>query len=255
MTMPRVAFPTAALLLGGGLLWAVRISFGPTFMTQGAATLLAADIVILTAIAVVAMLLAPGRWVRIFITSLAGGWAAVAIALPADPLWVAAVGCSLAGVALAWLGPMDDWFVGGVKPDRVPVRATVLSLGLLAVPGLVALTASGGVTASGWFLAGLSLVGGWAYARAIPLSVWVLRIALPVSGGWSVMGLVVGDGLARGALVTGLVALAWTADARLAASPLVSRKVDTVPILPEMVPTDLMESAGYDRRGRPKEVD
>ena len=250
--MPRAVFATATLLLGGGLLWAARVTFGATPWSQAAAALLAADLVILTAVTVVAVLLAPGRWVRNLIAVLGAGWASLSLVLEIDALWVAAFGSSLAGVAIAWLGTLDSWFAGAIKPDRVPYRATILSIGLLATPGVLATAASPDVTPAGWVLAALALVAAWAYSRAMPVTLWALRITLPVIGVSVMIGLRIGAAIAIGVWLAALVALAWTPEARLAVSPIAPRKVDTVSILPEMVPTELMESAGYDRMGRRK---
>ena len=250
--MPRVPLAAAILNLIAGLAWGARLTFGATPWNNAESAMLAADLVVVTAIAVVATLLSPSRWVRNLTAALGVSWGALAVTLTVDPLWAIGGSAAVSGVALSWAKASDGWFRGATKPDRVPTRAAVLALLLLALPGAIAATGLEQVTRIGWVLAGVSLALAWTYTRAIAPTLWILRLVVPIVGSAAVIGLQPGAGAALGLVVAVLTWLAWTPDARLAVQPLLPKRVEAVSILPEMVPTELMESAGFDRKGRPK---
>ena len=212
--------------------------------------MLAVGLLVVTAISVVALLLSPGRWVRNAIAVTGGAWALTALVLEVDLVWIAALATLAAGVALTRTRALDSWFQQ-VKPDRVPTRATVLALGLVCMPAVVGGLGIPDVTPAGWVLAAFGLVGGWAYARALPGALWAARLVLLPLGVASGPGLRPLLAAGVGAAALALTLLAWTADARLAVSPPRPRRVKPLSVLPEVTPPGLMESAGYDRRGRP----
>lgn len=179
-----------------------------------------------------------------------GAWALTGAALDTDLLWIAALATVAAGVGLTWTGPMDGWFYQ-VKPDRVPTQATVLALGLIWLPAVVGSLGIPDVTPAGWVMAAFGLVGGWAYARALPGALWAVRLVLLPLGIASGAGLWTAPTAGMVVTALALTLLAWTGEARLAVSPAPPRRVKPLSILPEVTPPGLMESAGYDRRGRP----
>lgn len=237
-------------MLLGASLWAGRLVFGATPWEPWAASLLAVALLLAEAVNVVAMLLSPGRWVRNSIVCLAGIRAVTAIVLPMDPLWVGALLATAAGVAISRVPSLDLWF-HQTKPDRVPARATMLALGLVWLPGFTAAFAIPRLTPAGWAMAVFGLVAGWAYARALPGALWTIRPALPILGILSAAGLHLGAAAGVLAVTSVLTFLAWTADARLAASRPVPRRAASIPVHPELAPPGLLEAAGYDRWGRP----
>ena len=241
---------SAALLLAGALLWTGRLLFGPGPWEPHAASLLAASLLVSSAVNLVAMLLTPGRWVRNSIAIVAGAWATAALALAVDLLWIGAFLAYAGGVGIAWTQPMDEWF-HQTKPDRVPARATMLALGLVWLPGFVGGLGIPAVTPAGWAMAGFGVVGGWAYARALPGALWTIRLVLPVLGAFSVAGLRPTAVAGVLAVTSAITLLAWTPEARQAASREAPRRVASMPVLPELTPPGIMEAAGYDRRGRP----
>ena len=242
---------SAACIFLGGLLWTGRLLFGPSPWSASAASLAGAGLILVSSVTAAAVLLSPGRWVRNSIAAAAGAWALIASASPIDPLWIAAAAVGGAGAALAWSRPLDGWF-HQIKPDRVPPKAAALALGLIWLPVAVGGLGLPEMTPGGWALAAFGAAGGWAYARAIRGALWTVRLLLPAAGAAAAPGL--GRPAAAGLLaaVGVLTYLAWTADARLAVRPPAPRRVESVSILPEVTPPGLMESAGYDRRGRPR---
>ena len=245
---PRLSL-AAVLILLSGLLWAAQVLFGTSPWESGAASLVTIGFVIEAAVLVVALLLSPGRWVRIALAVIGSVWALTALLTPVGFLWGLALSTGAAGTALAWTRSLDEWFYP-VKPDRVPTEATVLTLGLVWLPGIIGRLGTPDVTAGGWILVGFGLVAGWAYARAVTGSLWAVRSGpLP-------LGVLASFGLAPWAatlLVTATAALtylAWTPPARMATEPPRPRRGQPVSILPEVTPPGLMEAAGYSRSGR-----
>lgn len=249
--MPFKVSVSAACIFLGGLLWAGRLLFGPSPWSAPAASLAGTGLILVTSVNTAAVLLSPGRWVRNSIAAAAAAWASIAAAAPIDPLWIAAAAVGGAGASLAWSRPLDGWF-HQIKPDRVPPKAAALALGLIWLPGAVGGLGLPEVTPGGWTLAAFGAAGGWAYARAVRGALWTARLALPAAGIAAVPGLSLPAGAGLLAFAGALTYLAWTADARLAVRPPATRRVKTMPILPEAAPPGLMESAGYDRRGRPR---
>ncbi len=237
-------------MLLAALLWSGRLVFGSSPWTPQVASLLALSLLLANALNLVAMLLSPGRWVRNSIAVLAGVWAIAATALSVDPLWIIALLSHAGGVGTAWSSRLDQWF-HQTKPDRVPVRATALALGLVWLPGFVAALAIPSMPPTGWILAGLGLAAGWAYARAVSGALWIIRVPLPVIGVISAVGLSPPAMLGMLAVIAALTFLAWTTDAHRAAQRPIRKRVDTLTVPPELTPPGLVEAMGYDRKGRP----
>ena len=250
--MPYRVPLAAVLVLLSGLLWAAQVLFGTSPWEAGAASLVTIGLVIEAAVLVVAMLLSPGRWVRIALAVIGGGWALTALLTPFSVLWVLALSTGAAGTGLAWTRSLDEWF-HPVKPDRVPAAATVLTLGLVWLPGVTGRLGVPEVTVGGWILVGFGLVAGWAYARTLGGSLWAARLALLPLGIVASLGLAAWAAASLVAVTAALTYLAWTPDARLATEPPQPRRGKPVSILPEVTPPGLMEAAGYSRSGRPLE--
>ena len=247
--MPRIVFAAAGLLTAAGLIWPLRLLFVAAPWPEAGSFLIAADLAAMAAIPVTALLLSPGRWVRVLASLLGGVWGALALATGIDWSWILGTATGAAGTALLWTRPLDGW-LRNVKPDRTPPRASALALGLAALPGAVGAWALPDVTPGGWALAGLAAAGAWAYARALPATLWVVRLGLLPLGAVAAVGLYWWSGTGLVAVCAGLTALAWSRDARLAAERPQPRRAEAVSLLPEAVPPSLMESAGFDRRGR-----
>ena len=103
---------------------------------------------------------------------------------------------------------------------------------------------------SEWSMVGLTTIGAAIYAKAGPLAVAIVRGLIPV--GSVLIGAI--DGLPRGAMWIaigiGTGVAAWHRDIRLAVRPLVGEG-RAIPMLPEMVPSEILDAAGLDERGRP----
>ena len=250
--MPRIVFAAAGLLTAAGLIWPLRLPLVASPWPEAGTFLIAADLLVLAAIPVTALLLSPGRWVRIMTSLLGATWGGLALATAIDWSWILGMAAGGAGIALLWTRSLDGW-LRNIKPDRTPPRASALALGLAALPGATGALALPDITPGGWALAGLAVAGAWAYARALPLALWGVRLGLVPLGAAAVVGLHWRSGAVLMAVCAGLTALAWSRDARLATERPAPRRAEAVSVLPEVVPPSLLESAGFDRRGRRRE--
>ncbi len=209
----------AMVFAGAVLVWTVAMVDGLP-LAEGPRVILAADLMVLTAISVVGMLIGHSRWARRLAVGLLSFCLVAAVWLEWDGWWLAGV---LASVP-ALVGLLGRGFQGVVRqlPAAAgpPAEAVLLSLALFGAPTVLALTHGSGLTVWGWWaVAGSPVIGVW-YAKTLPGALWLVRLAAPVllilagltSLPWGVAGIVFGLGVGR---------LAWTTNARVAARPLV----------------------------------
>ena len=167
-----------------------------------------------------------------------GGWGIVALA---------ATTVSIVLVAGPWL---DDFLRRLPPAEPIPPAAMALALGLVLVPGALAVSSPGGVEAMHWVAGKVPVVTAWAFARALRTGLWSARLVVPVlliAAGLS--STVVGTVVALALAITA-AALAWSAPVNRAVTPLVAR-ADGVAVPPQLVSPELLARAGFDERGRP----
>ncbi|MDH5616652.1 MAG: hypothetical protein OEY62_08965 [Acidimicrobiia bacterium] len=238
-----------ALFFGSTLAWCLVLVLDSGTGTRG--RLFAADALVLAAVAVVGILVAQGRWARRLAIGVTVALPIIGTGLETSPWWWAAL--LLSGVALAGLlGPTLNQIVRRLpSATGPPAKAVLLVLTLLAAPAVIALL--GPVDGLGWTAAALCVVvAGW-YAKAAPGALTLVRTVPIVALIGAGLGTYAGAGLiiiVPFAIYVGY--LAWSADARLAVHPLIEEG-RRVPMLPEMVPGEILDAAGLDPRGRPKE--
>ena len=251
--MQRSPLLVAATVVLASLGSALVLVFGSGPLAVSSATLLAADLLILATVIAVAIALSRGRWTRRAAFLLLGGQAGLGVFFEADGWWIGAVlvtALGIGAVAGPWLG---SWLRKLPRADGPPPKAVVLSLGLVGLPALVAVTAPAGVPMGGWLLSGFGLSAAWAYSQAWLPALWATRGGLPLLGAAAVVGLSWPGVLVLGLGVAALTGLSWSPEVHQATMSQAAIPVDLVPIPPELAPADVLEAAGLDDRGRPKE--
>jgi hypothetical protein len=234
------------------LAWALVLVFGSGPFADSAAALLATDLLILGTVVAVGIALSRSRWTRRAALALLGGQTLLGVVFETDGLWIGAVlvtALAIGAVTGPWLG---RWLRKLPRADGPPPRAVILSLGLIGVPALVAVTAPSGVTLGGWLLGAFALMTAWAYSQAWLAALWAVRVALPVLGIGAAATLTGPGALLLGLAIVMLTALAWSAEARQATLSPAALPVDLVPIPPELTPPEVLKAAGFDDRGRPR---
>jgi hypothetical protein len=247
----RRALTASALVLLSTISWmAVLVTAGGPFAPDAGAVL-GADLVILGAVATTGMLLGASRWALRLGIGVGVVGLALAVALPAGPLWAAAVAASGLSTALLAADWTDAVVRGRPAASGPPRESVVLSLALVALPGVAAVLGRQGLEPVHWSVAGISALTAFVYARALPGALVAVRWLMPAL---LIGAAVAADGLERAAwvvLAAALAALGWRTGVRLAVRPL-ARQGTAVPIPPELAPTEILDAAGIDDRGRPR---
>jgi hypothetical protein len=217
MTTPLVA---AALLSVAGCSLAIHLAVAPDPFASSSAAVIAIGAVMFAIIAVVGLVLVRGRWAR---------WMSVALALAIAGItavgefdvwsWIALF-TALAGLGVLLGRWLDGWIRARPSATGPDPKVVVLLLGLLAIVPAVGLAAPGGLqTAHGVLGAGAVLLA-WAYGKAQVWSLWAIRLVLPVLGIAAAIASPPAGAALLLVLVGGVVGLAWTPEALLAAQPL-----------------------------------
>lgn len=250
--MQRSPFVIAATIVAASLAWGLVLAFGSGPLSPPAAALLAVDQLIMATVVGVGLVLSRGRWTRRAGLALLGGQALLGVFFEADGWWAGAVLMTAVGVA-ALAGPwLGGWLRKLPGADGPPTSAVVLSLGMVGLPALVAVTAPDGIPLTGWLLSCFALAAAWLYSQAWLPAVWALRLLLPILGIAAAAFLSWPGALVLGLGVAALTALAWSPEVRQATMAPAAATVRLVPIPPELTPRDVLEAAGIDDRGRPK---
>ena len=248
--VPPAPLVVAVSLSGASIAGAIHLAFGHTPFAPGAAALTATGMTVLTLVAVSGVLLARGRWSRSTAVVVASGW--IALGASGDLALAGATTIGLATIALSGaLGPwLRRWVRHRPAVEGPPPAAVALLLLLLAVPVAVGVSASDGVTWTGWVVAAWSLTLALALARTLPgalLAVRLLHAPACLAAGAVVGGL-------RGAMLVGGVGLAaaafgWRGEVAAAVDPGVGGPGVTLRIPPELAPPGVLDAAGVDERG------
>ncbi|MDH3259723.1 MAG: hypothetical protein OEM81_13065 [Acidimicrobiia bacterium] len=251
--MQRAPLFVAAAIVLASAGWAFVLVFGSGPLADSAAALLAADLLILGTVIAMGVALGRGRWTRRASSILLGGQAVVGVFFEMDGWWIGAVLLTAVGIA-AVAGPwLDSWLRRVPRTNGPPPTAVIMNLGLVGLPTLVAATASGGVPVGGWMLSGFALTAAWAYSQAWLPALWAVRISLPVLGVAAAAGLAWPGALMLGLGVSALTVLAWSPDVRQATLSQAPTRGNLIPIPPELAPPQVLEAAGLDDRGRPRQ--
>lgn len=247
----RRALIATSVLLVSTVAWMTDLVTSPGPFSPDAGALLGADLVVVGAVAATAITLGHARWaLRTGVTTATAGLA-LALVLPVDGPWVVAVaasGTALVLLTARWTGAIVRGRPAAAGPPR---EAVLLSLLLLVLPGVAALLGWRGLGPAHWLVVVAAVAGLFVYTRALPGALVAVRWAMPAV---LVVATVLDRGPARVAWLVAAAAvggLAWRPGVRLAVRPL-ARQGTAVPILPELVPQDVLDAAGVDERGRPK---
>ncbi|MFQ5947672.1 MAG: hypothetical protein ACE5KX_02265 [Acidimicrobiia bacterium] len=252
--MPLLPYLIAALVFASSAGWALRLVFDQDPFATEVAAVIALDVLLLASIAIGGLLIARGPWARALAAALILFELGLAAVMPLDPAGAALIATS----ALALVGIAGPWLSRSLRrlpsAGGPPPLVVALALGLLALPTAAAVASPHGLRWRHWLLIGLGTGVGWAFTRAWAAALWMLRLVLPVAGLLTALASPAAGAVAVIGASALLTSLSWTRAARLAVAPLSPPSRRAVPIPPELVPPDLLDAAGYDDRGRPREV-
>lgn len=218
--MRRMPFLIAALVMTTGLAWTIHLVVAPDPWAVDAALAIAIGTLVLSIIAMTALLLGRGRWTRNFAAGLIG--AEMLIAAVGDVEGWLIAGIALSGISLAALG--GPWLKGWLRqrpaagaPGLQPI---LLALGAFGVVPVVGLSAPDGLEAAHGVAGALGILLSWSYTKGAAWALWTLRFLMPLSMVAAAVSSPLGGSILLLATGAGLAYLAWTPAARLAVDPL-----------------------------------
>ncbi len=218
-----VPYIVAAALGAAGLATALHLAGAPDPFSASSALVLAVAIVLFTIIATSGLLINRGRWARVLSLCVVTGFLSVAAITALRPLSIVSVVLAL----LALFGLVGRWLDGWIRlrPSATGPgpRVAGLLLGTLALVPAVAVAAPSGLEAGHGVLGSAAVVLAWGYGKARTWALWGLRLALPLLAVPAMLAGPVAGSVLLGAHTGVLVALAWTAEARLAVTPVFDR--------------------------------
>lgn len=238
-------FTGTAMALAAGSIWGLSLALADEAGHQ----VLGISAMTVSMVGALGMVLSKGRW-SLNVTR-ATMLVLVALPLLTRPGWWIA-GSTIA--ALALVVSLTAWGQEGLRklPPAAPIpdQAIILSIGLLALPGLAAIgqLEEGGIGLVVWtgFVFALALF----YSRALQVGLWGARFGLPLSA----IALAIDSPFPANLLVVlgaiGLTAIAWHPQTLMAITDAAPKAVAPVVVPPELVPEELMRAAGYDSSGR-----
>ena len=218
--MLRMPFLIAAMVAASGFTWTIHLIVAPAPWAEDAALAIAIGIVVLSIVAMTALLLGRGRWTRYF----AGGLllAELLIVVVADVDGWLIVATVLSGLTLAGLG--GPWLRGWLRERPAAgapgPRPLILAIGSFAVVPLVGLAAPDGLRPAHGVAGALGILLSWGYARGTVWALWGLRLGMPPVLVAAALSSPVGGVVLLLAAAAALTALAWSKEARLAVDPL-----------------------------------
>ena len=232
-------------VLTAAVAWAVALLIDPDPWTESAGAVLGTGLVVVTAVAVTAVMIENSRFGYWLGVSGAGLMLVIAGIRAIDTAWVTAVILTAVGGVLLADRRLGGWIrmEGPVAP--IPARAVTLGLVLLAAPIVAALSV---VDGSGNAIVWLALAS-WSilflFVRRLPGAVGAVRIGAPILIAPSAFLNFPGAAI-WGVLMVGASVLAWSKAVRLAVRPLIERG-SRVSIPPELLSDDVRRAAGIDR--------
>ncbi|MGF1668053.1 MAG: hypothetical protein ACFCVC_17470 [Acidimicrobiia bacterium] len=246
------AIATSAALLSATLVWGGLVVSGRGPWATDAAAVMGAGLLVLGAIAIVGILVGASRWGRVLALVVAGAGPAMAVAIPIEAAWIA--GLALSAIAIYGLAGNATLGVIRTLPaaSGPTPRVVAFALTLAAMPTLVAAVSPDGLEGGEWTVIAAGAVSAGLYAKAAPGALWAVRLLFPIA----TVGAAGATGMPRGlvwvAIGAAIGAFGWTKEARVAVRPLVEQG-RAVPMFPEMVPPDILDAAGLDEKGRPRD--
>ena len=219
VTPERTARAVAVAMALAGAAAAIHLAVGDDVFAPSSAVVVALGVVMFTLIAMVGLLLVRSMWSRVLSAAVLG-FDLVLVAVVGLEGW----GLVAAVAAVAALGglasrPLEQWLRKRPPIDGPDGRAVALALGLLALVPAVGLAAPDGLSTAHGVLGSAGVLLAWAYSQAQPWAIWAIRLGLPVLAVPALLVEPRQGAVALGALVAGLVALAWTPQAYAATAP------------------------------------
>lgn len=221
--MLRAPFVISTAIVAGALALSIHLALQPDPFASGPSAVLAAGVLLFAVITAAGLMLSRGRWALRLAFTMVGAQFGLAMALDIAPWLVAALvlnGVALAGLAGPWL---KGWLRLRPAADGPGPRPVLLLLGALAYLPAVAIASPSGLDWQHGFLAGIGVLGAWAYSRALRAGLWLLRFAIPLAAVAAAFASPPAGALYLSVHAVATTYLAWSGESVRAITPLLDR--------------------------------
>jgi hypothetical protein len=237
----------AILLLSSTGAWTVVLAIGSHPWRPVAVVLMAVSLWVATVSSLAGMMVARSRWGRRLGLAVTAAHAAMAVIAGIETWWWAAALLSMA-TAVALAGPWLNGYVRSLPATAgPPSRAVLVPLLLVGTPFLIGAVDGDGIADA--VVGGAALVAAFWFIRTLPAALVVVRFGWPLvalAGAWS-MGWP--SGFVASGIAIAVSAVALHPSVTRAVVPLVQQG-SVVPIPPELTPTEVLDAADIDDKGR-----
>lgn len=246
----RTALAAATIQLAA-LAWAVALLVDAQPLETAPALLVGLGLLATSTVAMVGMIAVGGRWAHRLALLDIGFMAVLAIIRPADVVWFVGVGLT-AGSLLTLLSPVVTRSIRKLpSASGPPTRAVTPALILVATPTVLGLVGNGSAP---WALLIVGLGApnvAWLYSRVLPGGLLAIRLVWPAVAIALAFWMSVPAAVASVVIAVSVVVLSWHKSVKASYHP--PREVGTTyRIPPELAPTEVLDAAEIDDRGRRK---
>ena len=231
--------------------WTTALIVDADGRDQGSVLLIGLGLLLMSVVSVVGMVVAGGRWAWRFGFVVIAGCGAVAVSRETDALWWIAIACT--GLAVTALATPSVTFRIRKLPaaQGPPERAVLAPLILISAPFVIGVLAYDNIAWPELDVALSAPLVALAYAKAWRGGLFSMRVFWPLMAVGLAFLMSWPTGTASASLGVIVAALAWHSSVKVAFRP--PREVgSTYPIPPELTPSDILDAAGLDDKGRPK---
>ncbi|MGD2103324.1 MAG: hypothetical protein PVG83_13925 [Acidimicrobiia bacterium] len=240
---------SASTPLVAAIVWTVALMVDSSPYDTAAATLIAAGLLTTSSVATVGMIVTGGRWARLLALGAVLATTVVAVLRPVDVLWMLGIGATAISLFALFSPGLTRTIRRLPSASGPPPRAIAGPLLALYAPVLLGLAGS---EADEWALlvVGLSApVAAFMYTRVLPGGLMAVRIIWPAAA--LALAPLLGPlcGSVTAALAVGVAVASWHPLAKASYHP-PQEKGTALPIPPELAPSDVLDAAEIDDRGR-----
>lgn len=240
----------ASAPLAAVLVWVVALMIDPGIYTPLSVLMIGLGLITMTTIGTVGLVLVGARWAYRLLVAMVGVTLVVALSRPIDGIAIA--GLVLSGAALVALfipaaSRLRRKLPAASGPPARAVVATLLALSTPLVLGLIPYEPNGWVV----LFAFSAPLFAFLYSRTISGGLALMRFGVLLMALVSAPLMPLPHAVASLAMGGAIAIISWNKDVAVAFGPLLE-KGTTYAIPPELAPSEILDGAGIDKRGKRK---
>lgn len=233
------------------VVWLLGLIADPAPLDGVSVLLVGIGLVSMAAVATVGIVLSGGRWARRFALTTLASCLAVAAIRPIDAWWFAGLAATALAFASLYLPSVTDRVRKLPSAAGPPPRAVMVPLMLISTPFVIGITNSDGEAWAAALVSTSALIAAFLYSRAVTGSVVTVRLAWPALALGLSPFIGLPGSLASAVAGVAVAVVAWHPSVSLAVHPSVEAGTG-YSIPPELTPTEILDAAQLDDRGKRK---